>query len=84
MTGESTFKILRDFLQERTEIDPTKITSEATLEELGIDSLMQLELLFEFEEKLQISLPDVEDRPKTIGDLVSLVEQHLGALPAGQ
>lgn len=84
MTGESTFKILRDFLQERTEIDPTKITPEATLEELGIDSLMQLELLFEFEEKLEISLPDVEDRPKTIGDLVSLVEQHLGTLPAGQ
>lgn len=84
MTGESTFKILRDFLQERTEIDPTKITPEATLEELGIDSLMQLELLFEFEEKLEISLPDVEDRPKTIGDLVSLVEQHLGTLPTGQ
>lgn len=84
MTGESTFKILRDFLQERTEIDPTKITPEATLEELGIDSLMQLELLFEFEEKLEISLPDVEDRPKTIGDLVSLVEQHLGTLSARQ
>jgi len=84
MTAESTFQILKGFLQERTEIDPAKITPDATLEDLGIDSLMQLELLFEFEEKLTISLPDVEDRPKTIGDLVSLVEQHLGALPAEQ
>lgn len=84
MTAESTFQILKDFLQERTEIDPAKITPDATLEDLGIDSLMLLELLFEFEEKLKISLPDVEDRPKTIGDLVSLVEQHLGALPAEQ
>jgi len=84
MTADSTLKILRDFLQERTEIDPAQITPDATLEELGIDSLMQLELLFEFEEKLNISLPDVEERPKTIGDLVSLVEKHIGTLPAGQ
>ena len=84
MTEDSTLKILRDFLQERTEIDPAQITPDATLEELSIDSLMQLELLFEFEEKLNISLPDVEERPKTIGDLVSLVEKHIGTLPAGQ
>ena len=84
MTGATTRSILRDFLQERTEIDPAKITPDATLEDLGIDSLMQLELLFEFEEKLNISLPDVEERPKTIGDLVSLVEKHIGTLPAGQ
>lgn len=81
MTKDSTFLILKDFLQERTEIDPDRVTPEATLEELGIDSLMQLELLFEFEEKLGISLPDVEERPKTIGDLVDLVEHHVGKLP---
>jgi acyl carrier protein len=80
MTTASTLKILQDFLQERTEIEPSKIVPEATLEELGIDSLMQLELLFEFEEKLEISLPDVQERPKTIGDLVALVEQHLGSI----
>ena len=76
MTTASTLKILQDFLQERTEIEPSKIVPEAT----GIDSLMQLELLFEFEEKLEISLPDVQERPKTIGDLVALVEQHLGSI----
>lgn len=80
MTTDSTLKILQDFLQERTEIEPSKIVPEATLEELGIDSLMQLELLFEFEEKLQISLPDVEERPKTIGELVALVEKHIGSI----
>lgn len=80
MTTDSTLKILQDFLQERTEIEPSKIIPEATLEELGIDSLMQLELLFEFEEKLQISLPDVEERPKTIGELVALVEKHIGSI----
>jgi acyl carrier protein len=80
MTRDSTLKILQDFLQERTEIEPSKIVPEATLEELGIDSLMQLELLFEFEEKLEISLPDVQERPKTIGELVALVEQHIGSI----
>jgi len=82
MTIDSTLKILQDFLKERTEIDSAKVVPDATLEELGIDSLMQLELLFEFEEKLGISLPDVEERPKTIGDLVALVEQHVGKLLA--
>jgi acyl carrier protein len=80
MKRDSTLKILQDFLQERTEIEPSKIVPEATLEELGIDSLMQLELLFEFEEKLEISLPDVQERPKTIGELVALVEQHIGSI----
>lgn len=80
MTTASTLKILQDFLQERTEIEPSRIVPEATLEELGIDSLMQLELLFEFEEKLEISLPDVEERPKTIGELVAIVDQHIGSI----
>ena len=84
MTTESTLKILQDFLQERTEIDPTRVTLDATLEELEIDSLTQLELLFEFEEKLGFSIPDVEERPKTIGDLVTLVEQHVGTLATGK
>lgn len=77
MTNAGSLKILQDFLAERTEIPAEKITPEASLEELGIDSLTQLELLFEFEEKLKISLPDVEERPKTIGDLIALVENHL-------
>lgn len=77
MTNEASLKVLRDFLQERTDIPPEKITPEASLEELGIDSLTQLELLFEFEEKLNISLPDVEERPKTIGELIAVVEKHM-------
>lgn len=84
MTADTTLKILRDFLQERTEINPSLVVPEATLEELGIDSLMQLELLFEFEEKLGISLPDVGERPKTIADLVSLVDMHVSTQATGQ
>jgi acyl carrier protein len=82
MTVETTFQILKDFLQERTEIPAENVTMDATLEELGIDSLTQLELLFEFEEKLGISLPDTDDRPKTIGDLVGFVETLIGTTPA--
>ena len=82
MTNETSLKILRDFLEERTEIPPENITPEASLEELGIDSLTQLELLFEFEEKLNISLPDVEERPKTIGELIAMVEKHLAENPS--
>ena len=84
MTSNSTLKILQDFLHERSDIDPALILPNATLEELGIDSLMQLELLFEFEEKLGISLPDVEERPKTIGDLVAIVDLHVSNIQAAK
>ena len=81
MNNDSSLKILKDFLQERTDVDIELVTPDASLETLGIDSLTQLELLFEFEEKLGISLPDVEERPKTIGDLIELVEKHIQAHP---
>lgn len=81
-TSAASLQILRDFLQERTDIDPAKIVPEATLEDLGIDSLTQLELLFEFEEKLHINLPNVDERPATIGELIALVEAHLTTQPS--
>lgn len=81
MSNDSSLKILKDFLQERTDVDIELVTPDASLEKLGIDSLTQLELLFEFEEKLGISLPDVEERPKTIGELIAMVEKHIQSHP---
>jgi acyl carrier protein len=66
--------IVRDFLQERLSLDPARIRPEATLEELDIDSLMLLELFFEFEEKLDVNLAQNLPTPKTVGQLIEIVK----------
>ncbi len=68
-------EIVRGFLKDRMDIDPTRVLPETTLEELGIDSLMLLELLFEFEDKLGLDLTDATATPKTVAELLTLIEQ---------
>jgi acyl carrier protein len=51
-----TLTVIREFLVDRLEIDPARIQPEATLEELQIDSLMLVELIFECEEKYNVVL----------------------------
>jgi acyl carrier protein len=65
---------VRGFLKDRLNIDSARITREATLQELDIDSLMLLELFFEFEEKLNVNLSQNLPTPKTIGQLIEIVE----------
>lgn len=67
-------EIVRGFLKERLNLDPERIEPTAKIEELGIDSLMLLELFFEFEEKLGITLAQDMPTPKTVGELVGIVE----------
>lgn len=70
-----TLSVIRDFLKDRLGLEHDQITPEATLETLGIDSLMLLELLFEFEEKLNVNLSNDMATPKTVGELIAIVEQ---------
>ena len=74
--------IVRDFLKDRMDIDPARVTPEATLEELAVDSLMLLELMFEFEEKLNTPLPQDLPPPKTIGELLAIGEGMLQQVQA--
>jgi acyl carrier protein len=67
--------ILSEFLHKRENIDPAQITRDATLEQLKIDSLLQIELLFEFEDRLGIKVPQDIPEPKTIGDLLAIVDK---------
>jgi acyl carrier protein len=68
-------ELIRDFLEQRLGAAPEKVTPEARLEELGIDSLMMLELMFEFEEKLGIALDKTLQTPKTVGEMAGMMEQ---------
>lgn len=65
---------MQTLLHERLGIDKDKVTLDASLEELGIDSLMQIELLFDFEDKYKVKIPDIAEKPTTIGELLAVIE----------
>ena len=65
--------VLSEFLHKRENIDPARVTLDTSLEELKVDSLLLLELLFEFEDRLGVKIPQDIPRPKTVGDLLEIV-----------
>jgi len=68
---------MQDLLKERLGIDKERVTLDASLEDLGIDSLMQIELLFDFEDKYKVKIPDLTEKPTTIDDLIAIVEPFI-------
>jgi acyl carrier protein len=68
---------MQTLLNERLGIDKDKVTLDASLEDLGIDSLMQIELLFEFEDKYKVKIPDITEKPTTIGELLAVIEPFI-------
>ena len=67
--------VLSEFLHKRENIDPARVTPETSLEELKVDSLLLLELLFEFEDRLGVKIPQDIPRPKTVDDLLGIVDK---------
>jgi acyl carrier protein len=67
--------LIREFLQNRLGISPELVVAEAPLNELGIDSLMMLELMFEFEDRFGITLAKGLKSPKTVGEMVVLMDR---------
>ena len=74
MMKQENLTLLSEFLHNRENIDPARVTPEASLEELKVDSLLLLELLFEFEDKLGVTMPQDIKPPKTVGDLLAIVD----------
>lgn len=72
--NQDNLTLLSEFLKKRENIDPARVTPEASLGELKVDSLLLLELLFEFEDKLGVSIPHDIPPPKTVADLLGIVD----------
>ena len=67
--------LIREFLQDRLGVAPDLVVSDAQLDTLGVDSLMMLELMFEFEDRFGITLSKDLKSPKTVGEMVALMDQ---------
>lgn len=61
-------------------VDPARITPETTLEELGVESLDAVSIVFDIEAEFNVTVPDSETyKLKTVGDVFASVERLLAA-----
>lgn len=70
-----TTELLKSIITEKFDIDPAKLRPEATVEDIGIDSLDIFDIVFDIEEKLHIKVPNDDVRITTLQDLVDLIER---------
>ena len=75
-------ELIRNFLTERLGVEPHQIQPEALLADLGVDSLMLAELMFEAEDRLGIEIPSDVQPPKTVAQMQSMIDA-LSALKTG-
>ena len=67
-----------EVIAEQLGVDKEKVTREATLSELGADSLDIVESVMALEEAFDIELPDEETTPlKNCGDVMDLIQSKL-------
>lgn len=69
----ATIDIVREVLVENQDLDPETITEDATIEDLGIDSLDMVELICDIEYKCEVEFGEPEGL-KTIGDIVAHID----------
>ena len=81
----TTFERLRTLLEKDFDIAPGRFVPEARLEDLDIDSLRMIEILFEVEDAFGISVPtgegELRARLATVGDLVAYIDSLVAQKP---
>ncbi len=79
INGQALEKELRSLIAEIVEIEPEKVTPEASfVEDLGMDSMMALEILASIEKKYKLKIPE-ENLTKIVNlkQVIELVQNFL-------
>ena len=65
-------------IAKKKKIDSALVTHESTFQELGIDSLDGIDLVFTFEDEFNISIPDqVVQKMKSVGQVIEALREVL-------
>ena len=65
-------------ITKKKKLDPAAITPESTFQDLGIDSLDGIDLVFTFEDEFNISIPDhVVQKMKSVGQVIEALREVL-------
>ena len=80
LTKDQLRATLIEMISEEFSIPVEKLTPEATMESLGIDSLSLIDFIFDIEDKLKLNMPDSRTPLKTLADVFAEIEK---ATPRG-
>jgi acyl carrier protein len=71
-----TFEKVKKIIVEQLGVEESEVTPEASItDDLGADSLDQVELVMAFETEFNIDIPDEEaEKIKTVGDAVNKID----------
>ena len=75
----SSYAYIEEVLKKKFDVKPEAIVPEATLADLGLDSLSIAELLFDVSDKYNIDIPDDRANVSTLGEAVALVDELIQA-----
>lgn len=81
ITAEKVREEVRNRVAEMTETDPEEVTDEADfMENLGVDSLMAIELMVALDKEYKIDIPEEEFRQiRNVNQAVEVVMRHVAA-----
>jgi acyl carrier protein len=72
--------VAKDFLVERFEIPADKLTDDTHLRDLGLDSIMMLDVMLEIEDRLNLKMDDLSmPTNPTLDDIVAVIERNMAA-----
>ena len=68
---------VKDIIKKKLAVDDAEIVETATFNDLGADSLDQVELIMEFENEFGMTIPEEEaGQITTVGGAIEYIEQH--------
>ena len=73
------YAFLAELLSEKYDVTRDAISPEATLTELGLDSLTVVELLFDVEDEFGIEVPEERATFETLAEAAALVDELVQA-----
>ena len=73
------YSYLAEVLVDKYDVDKDKIRPEATLTDLGLDSLMVVEFLFDVEDEFNIEVPDDRAEFETLNEAATLIDELIEA-----
>lgn len=74
--------MVKELLTERFDISSDKMTENTSIRDLGLDSMMVMDIMLEAEDRLSVKLSDLAlPRDPTLGDVVKLIERNLAVSP---
>lgn len=80
----STLETIREMMVDQFQLDPARVTPEATLQDLNIDSLSAVEFMFMLEEKFNVAAPMEKVELRTVQDVGNEIDRLIAAQHGGE